>query len=195
MPPSDFSTASALPPSRTFRSEGRDALRALGRLAYRPTRDLDFTGYGSADEESVVAAVREICCSPARLTNLSSTPNTLRPNRSATTASMTDCASAYGEARQNRASRCRSTSASAMRSNPGRRKQEYPTFLDDPAPSIRAYPPKPSLPRNCTRWSCLASATAATRTSTISTCSRSNSHSTVNASRARLPQPSSVGSR
>ena len=38
------------------------ALFALwGGPVYRPTRDLDFTGYGSADKADVLAALREIC--------------------------------------------------------------------------------------------------------------------------------------
>jgi hypothetical protein len=32
-----------------------------GGSAYRPTRDLDFTGYGESDPDAVLAAFREIC--------------------------------------------------------------------------------------------------------------------------------------
>src|SRR6478672_2075421 len=42
------------------------ALFALwGGSIYRPTRDLDFTGYGSADEQDVLGALRDICQQPS----------------------------------------------------------------------------------------------------------------------------------
>ena len=39
-------------------------LFAIWGNAYRPTRDLDFTGYGSAAPEAVITAMREICDTP-----------------------------------------------------------------------------------------------------------------------------------
>lgn len=36
-------------------------LFAIWGTAYRPTRDVDFTGYGSADPEDVISAFREVC--------------------------------------------------------------------------------------------------------------------------------------
>lgn len=36
-------------------------LFAIWGTAYRPTRDIDFTGYGSSDAQDVIAAFREIC--------------------------------------------------------------------------------------------------------------------------------------
>src|SRR5262245_32363481 len=35
-----------------------------GGLVYRPTRDLDFTGYGKTDTEDVVATIKEVCAIP-----------------------------------------------------------------------------------------------------------------------------------
>jgi predicted nucleotidyltransferase component of viral defense system len=36
-------------------------LFAMWGTAYRPTRDIDFTGYGSSDPQDVIDAIREIC--------------------------------------------------------------------------------------------------------------------------------------
>ena len=39
-------------------------LFAIWGTAYRPTRDVDFTGYGSSDAQDVIGAFREICNTP-----------------------------------------------------------------------------------------------------------------------------------
>ncbi|HUX12206.1 MAG TPA: nucleotidyl transferase AbiEii/AbiGii toxin family protein, partial [Spirochaetia bacterium] len=39
-------------------------LFAIWGTAYRPTRDIDFTGYYSSDKDDVIAAFREICETP-----------------------------------------------------------------------------------------------------------------------------------
>lgn len=39
-------------------------LFAIWGTSYRPTRDVDFTGYGSSNPEDVIAAFREICNTP-----------------------------------------------------------------------------------------------------------------------------------
>ena len=39
-------------------------LFAIWGTAYRPTRDVDFTGYGSSDPKEVIKAFREICDTP-----------------------------------------------------------------------------------------------------------------------------------
>lgn len=39
-------------------------LFAIWGTAYRPTRDIDFTGYGSSDPQDVIAAISEICNTP-----------------------------------------------------------------------------------------------------------------------------------
>ena len=49
-----------------FVLKGASLFALWGGSVYRPTRDLDFTGYGIADEADVLAALREICMlSPA----------------------------------------------------------------------------------------------------------------------------------
>ena len=50
----------------SFVLKGASLFALWGGSVYRPTRDLDFTGYGIADEADVLAALREICMlSPA----------------------------------------------------------------------------------------------------------------------------------
>ena len=39
-------------------------LFAIWGKAYRPTRDIDFTGYGSPETEDVIRAFREVCTTP-----------------------------------------------------------------------------------------------------------------------------------
>ena len=47
------------------------ALFALwGRFSYRPTRDLDFTGYGSTEKEDVLDAIRDVCLQPNTIDEL-----------------------------------------------------------------------------------------------------------------------------
>ena len=36
-----------------------------GGSIYRPTRDLDFTGYGDSETSAVLTAMREVCAAPA----------------------------------------------------------------------------------------------------------------------------------
>jgi len=48
-------------------------LFAIWGTAYRPTRDFDFTGYGSPDPQDVIEAFREICNTRTTLISSSST--------------------------------------------------------------------------------------------------------------------------
>ena len=44
--------------------KGATLFALWGGSLYRPTRDLDFTGYGSNETEDILAAMREICTTP-----------------------------------------------------------------------------------------------------------------------------------
>ena len=48
----------------TLALKGAMLLTVWGDLVYRPTRDIDFTGYGKTDPDSLLVAVREICATP-----------------------------------------------------------------------------------------------------------------------------------
>ena len=98
-------------------------------------------------------------------------PDTLVQSQSATIVNIMDCASGLRRHSARRASRSRSTSASAMRSS---RRRNMPSIRPCSTIPRRVFVPihrKPSSRRNYTRWSCWANATVATKTSTISTCS------------------------
>jgi predicted nucleotidyltransferase component of viral defense system len=107
---------------------------------YRPTRDLDFTGYGSSKTEDVLAAFREICTVAVAddglvldVTTLVAEPirddgeyNGLRIRFRATlgvTRIPMQIDIGFGNAIE-----------------PPAIEAEYPTLLDAPAPHIRAYP-------------------------------------------------------
>jgi len=45
-------------------------LFAIWGAAYRPTRDLDFTGYGEEDPQAVIAAFRDVCNTPDEVDQL-----------------------------------------------------------------------------------------------------------------------------
>ena len=50
---------------KDFVLQGAMLFLAWGGKLYRPTRDLDLLGFGSADLDDVTARVREICAVPA----------------------------------------------------------------------------------------------------------------------------------
>ena len=119
------------------------ALFALwGGSLYRPTRDLDFTGYGSAEEESVLVALRDICLQPSATDELVFDPNTLSAEP------IRDDSEYHGL--RIRLAATLGTSRIPIQIDigfgnaiePSPQDSEYPTLLDDPAPSIRAYPPE-----------------------------------------------------
>ena len=118
-------------------------LFAIWGTAYRPTRDVDFTGYGSADPQDVIGAFREDLqhagrCRPAglrhRIDHGGADPRWLRVS--------TGFASRSERGSGSRTYRFRWTSDSATRLFPAPRRQEYRTILGDPPPRILAYPPE-----------------------------------------------------
>jgi hypothetical protein len=111
-----------------------------GGSVYRPTRDLDFTGYGDSDAAAVVATFKQVCAVPAPDDGLVFDPTKI------TTEPIRDQAE-YDGLRV----RLRAMLGSArieMRVDigfgdaiePAATDVRYPTLLDAPAPNIRAYP-------------------------------------------------------
>jgi predicted nucleotidyltransferase component of viral defense system len=107
---------------------------------YRPTRDLDFTGYGSADVADVVAAIREICAVPDPVQELVFDASSVRaePIRDG---------SEYEGLRMRFTARLGETRIPLQVDIgfgnaivPGPTHVEYRTLLDDAAPDILAYP-------------------------------------------------------
>jgi predicted nucleotidyltransferase component of viral defense system len=117
------------------------ALFALwGGSVYRPTRDLDFTAYGSADTEAVLRRFREICTLDVGDDGMRFDAMTLaaKPIRDETE---------YGglrvvfEARLGTAQvRMQVDVGFGNAIEPAATEADYPTLLDAPAPRIRAYP-------------------------------------------------------
>jgi hypothetical protein len=119
------------------------ALFALwGGSLYRPTRDLDFTGYGSADEQDVLAALRDVCLEPSATDELVFNPDTL-------SAEEIRDESEYHGLRIRLAANLGTSRipvqidigfGNAIEPTP--QESDYPTLLDDPPPRIRTYPPE-----------------------------------------------------
>lgn len=125
--------------------KGGMLLALWGGSAYRPTRDLDFAGFGSPDPDSLLASFREICAQVVEDDGLSFDLASL-------TAEAIRDAAEYGGLR---------ITVSAMLAaariplqidvgfgdaiEPAPEDVEYPTLLDAPAPRIRAYAREPAI--------------------------------------------------
>jgi predicted nucleotidyltransferase component of viral defense system len=111
-----------------------------GGSVYRPTRDLDFTGYGNSDANDVIATFKDVCAVPVPDDALvfDATTVTAEPIRDE---------AEYDGLRV----RLRAMLGNARIEmqidigfgnaiEPGANDVQYPTLLDAPAPNIRAYP-------------------------------------------------------
>ena len=116
-----------------------------GGSAYRPTRDLDFTGYGNSDADALLACFREIC-------DLDVPDDVLVFDSSTLTSEQIRDDAEYDGLRV----RLSATLGSARiplqidvgfgnAIEPRPNNVEYPTLLEGPAPRIRAYPPEAGL--------------------------------------------------
>jgi predicted nucleotidyltransferase component of viral defense system len=123
-----------------FVLKGASLFALWGGSVYRPTRDLDFTGYGSADEADVLAALREICV-------LSSPSDELVFDTDTLHAEPIRDDSEYNGLRIRLAATL-GTSRIPIQIDigfgnaiePPPQYADYPTLLDDPPPRIRTYP-------------------------------------------------------
>ncbi len=111
-----------------------------GGSLYRPTRDLDFTGYGSDEVDELLGRVRDICSTQVPDDGITFDLSELRaePIREEVE---------YGglriqfKARLGRAEvRMQIDVGFGNAIEPGPEEAEYPPLLDAPAPRIRAYP-------------------------------------------------------
>ena len=111
-----------------------------GGSVYRPTRDLDFTGYGNSNADDVIATFKEVCAVPAPDDGLSfdATTVTVEPIR--------DDAE-YGGSRarlrvmlDNARIEMQIDIGFGNAIEPDANDVQYPTLLDAPAPNIKAYP-------------------------------------------------------
>ena len=117
-------------------------LFAIWGTAYRPTRDVDFTGYGSSEPKDVIAAFREICTTPDDVDQLVFDTETI-------TAEPIRDGSEYDGLRIRIRARLGESDIPIQVDVgfgnaivPGPEEKEYRTILGDPTPKILAYPPE-----------------------------------------------------
>jgi hypothetical protein len=117
-------------------------LFAIWGTAYRPTRDVDFTGYGSSEPEDVIAAFRDICNTPDDVDQLVFDVSTImaEPIRDG---------SDYDGLRIKIRARLGESDIPIQVDVgfgnaivPGPEEKEYRTILGDPRPRILVYPPE-----------------------------------------------------
>jgi predicted nucleotidyltransferase component of viral defense system len=113
-----------------------------GGSVYRPTRDLDFTGYGDDGAEAVLAGLAEIC-------SLTAADDGLYLDSSTLTAEPIREEAEYNGLRVRLQARLGNARipmqidigfGNAIEPQP--HDVDYPTLLDDASPHIRAYPPE-----------------------------------------------------
>ncbi len=125
-----------------FVLKGATLFALWGSSLYRPTRDLDFTGYGSAEEENVLAALRDICQASSTGDELVFDPDTLSAEP------IRDDSEYHGLRIRLTANLGESPIPIQIdigfgnAIEPPPQDAEYPTLLDDPPPHIRTYPPE-----------------------------------------------------
>lgn len=117
-------------------------LFAIWGTAYRPTRDIDFTGYGSSEKADVIRDFREICNTPDDVDQLVFDVATI-------TAEPIRDGSEYDGLRIRIRARLGDSDIPVQVDVgfgnaivPGPEEKEYRTILGDPAPRILAYPPE-----------------------------------------------------
>jgi hypothetical protein len=117
-------------------------LFAIWGTAYRPTRDVDFTGYGSSDPADVISAFREIC-------NTADDVDQLVFDVATITAEPIRDGSEYDGLRIRIRARLGDSDIPLQVDVgfgnaivPGPEEKEYRTILGDPPPRILAYPPE-----------------------------------------------------
>jgi hypothetical protein len=117
-------------------------LFAIWGTAYRPTRDVDFTGYGSSEPRDVIAAFREICSTPDDVDQLGFDTESI-------TAEPIRDGSEYDGLRIRIRARLGDSDIPVQIDVgfgnaivPGPEEKEYRSILGDPSPRILAYPPE-----------------------------------------------------
>ncbi len=130
------------PHRNTFILKGAALYAVWGGSIYRPTRDLDFTGYCGPEEGEVLAAMRDICVIP----NI--TDEILFDPKSLSLSPIRHDSDYQGLRVQLRAMLGESRIPLQIDIGfgdaiyPSAQDVDYPTLLGDPCPHIRAYPPE-----------------------------------------------------
>lgn len=111
-----------------------------GSSLYRPTRDLDFTGYGGNETEDVLAALREVCALPVADDGLGFDAATLTAQPIRDDAEYDGLRIRFQAALDRALIPMQIDIGFGNAIEPPATEAEYPTLLDAPAPRILAYP-------------------------------------------------------
>jgi hypothetical protein len=113
-----------------------------GSSLYRSTRDLDFTGYGSSDPQDVLGSFREICRCPVGDDGVIFDIDTLAAESIRDGAEYDGLRLRFQAFLGNARIPMQIDVGFGNAIVPAASDVEYPTLLDAPPPSIRAYPPE-----------------------------------------------------
>jgi predicted nucleotidyltransferase component of viral defense system len=128
------------PHREQFVLKGAMLFALWGGSVYRPTRDLDFTGYGSDEIEAVLGRIREICSVVAPDDGMFFDAATLRAETIREEVEYGGLRIVF-EARLGSAQmRMQVDVGFGNAIEPPASDADYPTLLDSPAPRVRAYP-------------------------------------------------------
>jgi predicted nucleotidyltransferase component of viral defense system len=111
-----------------------------GGSVYRPTRDLDFTGYGNSEAADVIATFKEVCSVPVPDDGLSFDAATVRAEPIRDEAEYNGLRVRLRAMLGNARIEMQIDIGFGNAIEPGANDVQYPTLLDGPAPNIRAYP-------------------------------------------------------
>lgn len=113
-----------------------------GGSAYRPTRDLDFTGYGSAEVDDVVRVFRHLCTREGVDDGVIFHSETITAVRVRDESEYHGLRLKFGATVGGARVPMQIDIGFGNAIAPGAEDVEYPPLLDAPAPRIRAYPPE-----------------------------------------------------
>jgi len=128
------------PHREQFVLKGGSLLALWGGNMYRPTRDLDFTGYGSAEKADILQALREICLQPDEGVELVFDPDSLVIEPIRDDSEYHGFRIRFGASLGGSKISMMIDIGFANAILPSAQDAEYPTLLDDAAPYIRTYP-------------------------------------------------------
>lgn len=123
-----------------FVLKGGSLLALWGADVYRPTRDMDFTGFGSTDEEDIVRAFRDVCLQPGEPAELRFDAASLRAKQIRVDSEYKGLRLQFRARLGNSAIPMQIDVGFADAIQPPAEDAEFPTLLDDPPPRIRVYP-------------------------------------------------------
>lgn len=128
------------PHREQFVLKGAMLFALWGGSVYRPTRDLDFTGYGSDKIEDVLNRIREICSVTVPDDGMSFNATTLRADSIREEVEYGGFRIVFEARLDSHQIRMQVDVGFGNAIEPAATDAEYPILLDGPAPHIRAYP-------------------------------------------------------